>query len=85
MIGEQQMTAREKVIQAIQNLPESQVDRVLAYIDRVMAGDRPIQEQDSQANPCFNETWWNNLSQFSPDFLEVREQPKIPVREDMFE
>ncbi|MEB3829927.1 hypothetical protein [Phormidium sp. CCY1219] len=69
--SEQQMTAREKLIQAIQTLPESQVDRVLAYINQIMADDRRTQEQDSQAKPCFDETWWNNLSQFSSDFLEV--------------
>ncbi|MFP4103290.1 hypothetical protein [Coleofasciculus sp.] len=79
------MTAREKLIQAIQTLPESQVDRVLAYVNQVRAGDRPTQKQDSQETPDFDETWWNNLSHFSSDFLEVREQPQLPVREDMFE
>ncbi len=79
------MTAREQLIQAIQTLPESQVAQVLAYINQVMADDRATQEQDSQEQPCFDETWWHNLSQFSPDFLEVREQPQIPAREDIFE
>ncbi|MFO7032330.1 hypothetical protein B9T07_20920 [Limnospira fusiformis CCALA 023] len=79
------MTAREKLIQAIQTLPESQFERVLAYVNQVRAGDRLTQEQDSQETPCFDETWWNNLSHLSPDFLEVREQPQLPVREDMFE
>jgi hypothetical protein len=82
--GEPEMTARDKLIQAIETLPDYQVERVLAYI-QIMADPRPTQEQNSQEMPCFDETWWNNLSQFSPDFLEVREQPQLPAREDMFE
>lgn len=78
------MTAREKLIQAIETLPDSQVERVLVYI-QMMADPRPTQEQNSQEMPSFDEIWWNNLSQFSPDFLEVREQPQLPAREDMFE
>lgn len=79
------MTAREKLIQAIQTLPESQVDQVLAYINQVRAEEGKTQEPDAQAKPCFDDIWWNNLSQFSTDFLEVREQPQLPVREDVFE
>jgi hypothetical protein len=79
------MTAREKLIQAIQTLPESQVDQVLAYINQVRADEGKTQEQDSQSKPCFDDIWWNNLSEFSPDFLEFREQPQLPEREDIFE
>ncbi|MCT7965479.1 hypothetical protein NG799_03920 [Laspinema sp. D1] len=79
------MTAREKLIQAIQTLPASQVNQVLAYINHIRVEESTTQEQDSQSKPCFDETWWNNLSQFSPDFLEVPEQPQLPTREDIFE
>lgn len=79
------MTGREKLMQAIETLPESQIAQVLAYIHQMMAENIVTKEQDSQVKPCFDETWWNNLSQFSLDFLEVREQLQLPAREDIFE
>lgn len=76
------MTAREKM-QAIETLPESRIAQVLAYIQQVMVENSVTAEQGSQVKPCFDETWWNNLSQFSLDFLEVREQPQLPTRNDI--
>ncbi|MDJ1172143.1 MULTISPECIES: hypothetical protein [Roseofilum] len=78
------MTARERLIQAIQTLPESQIDRVLAYINQVTADDSETQQQLSEPGEYFDDRWWNNLYQFTPDFLEVREQPELPEREDIF-
>ncbi|WP_199249884.1 hypothetical protein [[Phormidium] sp. ETS-05] len=78
------MTAREQLIKAIETLPESQVAEVLAYINQVIADEGKTTEKDSDSQGYFDDNWWNNLSEFTPDFLEVREQPQLPAREDIF-
>lgn len=79
------MTAREQLIKAIETLPESQLAKVLAYINQVIADEGKTPQKDSDSQGYFDNNWWNNLSEFTPDFLEVREQPQLPAREDIFE
>ncbi|MCC5899779.1 MAG: hypothetical protein EA395_03540 [Phormidium sp. GEM2.Bin31] len=79
------MTVREQLIKAIETLPESQVAQVLTYVNQVKADEGKTPEKDSNSQPSFDDNWWNNLSEFTPDFLEVREQPQLPAREDIFE
>ena len=78
------MTAREQLMQAIQTLPESEINRVLAYINKVTADSKPTQPLSPEPETDFDERWWQNLSQFTPDFLDSREQPKLQEREDIF-
>lgn len=54
------MTGREKLMQVIEILPESQIAQVLDYIHQVMAENSIISgEQNSQVKPCFDETCKN--------------------------
>ncbi|TVQ56379.1 MAG: hypothetical protein EA366_09955 [Spirulina sp. DLM2.Bin59] len=71
------MTAREQLIEAVQTLPESQISQVLAYINQILP-------EDHQNQQYFDQSWWDNLQKFTPDFLPVRQQPQLPNREDIF-
>ena len=76
------MTSLEQLIQELETLPEQLIDEVLDYVSLIKNSHFLRSEELRKAS--FDEDWWDNLSRFTPDFLDLREQPELPHREELF-
>ncbi|VXD23672.1 conserved hypothetical protein [Planktothrix serta PCC 8927] len=78
------MTSKDQLIQELENLPDQLIDQVLDYIAFIKHRHFLQLEKQPDLRTSLNEDWWDNLSRFTPDFLDDREQPNLPQREDIF-
>ena len=82
-MGDRQlMTSLEQLIQELETLPEPLIDEVLDYVSFIK--NRHVLQPGELRKASFDEDWWDNLSRFTPDFFEQREQPELPHREELF-
>ncbi len=77
------MTSLEQLIQELETIPESLIDEVLDYVSFIK-NRHFLKKTEGLRKVSFDEDWWDNLSRFTPDFLERREQPEFPHREELF-
>ena len=77
------MTSLEQLIQELETLPEPLIDEVLDYVSFIK-NRHFLKKTERLRKVSFDEDWWDNLSRFTPDFLERREQPELPHREELF-
>lgn len=73
------MTSKERLRLELETLPEELIGEVLDYV-RFVKNRQP----KNLGKASFDEDWWNNLFRFTPDFLEERNQPQLPNREEIF-
>lgn len=66
------MTSKDKLIQELKNLPEQLIDQVLDDIAFIKHRHFLQLEKQSNLRASLDENWWDNLSQFTPDFLDDR-------------
>ncbi len=76
------MTSLEQLIQELETLREALIDEVLNYVSFI--ANRHSLPSEGLQKASFDEDWWDNISRFTPDFLERREQPEFPHREELF-
>jgi len=79
------MTSKDRLTQELKNLPDQLIDQVLDYITFIKYRHFFRLEKQPELRANLDEDWWDNLSQFTPDFLNDREQPELPPREDIFQ
>ncbi len=78
------MSSRKQLIQEIETLPEQFIDEILEHLKFIKSNYLAKQQESLQLRRGFDEVWWNNLSQFTPDFLSDRNQPELSDREELF-
>lgn len=78
------MTSREQLIQELEAIPEQFIDEILEHLNLIKSNYLAKQQESLMSRSGFDEEWWNNLSQFTPDFLNDRNQPELSHREELF-
>lgn len=78
------MTSKEQIIQELETLSEQLIDEVFDYINLIKNRHVSQLKEPLKLKPSFDNEWWDNLSQFTSDFLSDRQQPELPDREDIF-
>jgi uncharacterized protein HemX len=77
------MVTKEEIKREVDNLPNSLLDEVFSYLKNIsLTGKKEISEEENKKRW---EEWWNNLEDFSPDFMNERIQPPLEIRENMFD
>ena len=77
------MITKEDIKREVDTLPENLLDEVYAYLTQVSPNKKVSQSEEERRKSW--EAWWNNLRNFSPDFMEERIQPPIQIRENLFD
>lgn len=77
------MNSKERLIQEIELIPEGLIDEILEYLS-FLKWRNDLTSQSSTPKNKLDENWWKNLANFTPDFLNERQQPELPEREDIF-
>ena len=78
------MTSREQLMQEIETLPEQFIEEILMHLKFIKSNYLAKQEELPKYRRGFDEEWWSSLSQFTPDFLNDRNQPELSDREELF-
>jgi uncharacterized protein HemX len=77
------MITKEEIKKEVDNLPNSLLDEVYSYLKNVSLISK--EELSEEENKKRWEEWWDNLNNFSPDFMNERIQPPLEIRENMFD
>jgi len=78
------MTSREQLMQELEALPEQFIDEILEHLKFIKNSRLSKLGESPKPRAIFDDEWWNNLSQFTPDFLSDRNQPELSYREELF-
>jgi uncharacterized protein HemX len=77
------MITKEKIKNEVDKLPDNLLTEVYNYLKTVARKDQTeVSEEDNKKKW---EEWWDNLKNFSSDFMYERIQPPMQVRENMFD
>lgn len=82
--GLKTMTSKEQLIQELETFSEQFIDEILDYINLRKNQHLSKLDESTKSRGGFDEEWWDNLSQFTPDFLDDRSQPELQHREELF-
>ena len=68
------MVTKEEIKKEVDKLPNNILEEVYAYLKTVTdkKNTKPLTEKEIKDQW---EKWWENLKNFSPDFMEERDQP----------
>jgi uncharacterized protein HemX len=77
------MVTKEEIKREVDMLPENLLDEVYSYLKNVSHKDK--KELSEEENRKKWKEWWDNLKNFSPDFMNERIQPPLETRENMFD
>lgn len=77
------MVTKEEIKREVDRLPENLLDEVYDYLKNV-AGRRRTETSEEEDRKRWDD-WWDNLNNFSPDFMNERVQPPTQIRENMFD
>lgn len=72
------MDNRSHLQQEINILPDQLIDQVLAYIAALKKSHQLERVKQTHSPVTLDDQWWDNLSQFTLDFMEERSQPELP-------
>ncbi len=77
------MVTKEDIKKEVDNLPANLLDEVYSYLKNVsLISKKELSEEENKKRW---EEWWDNLKNFSPDFMNERIQPPLEIRENMFD
>ncbi len=77
------MTTKEQLLEELETLPEELISEALDYICFIK-NRYSLKLEAIRAIAKLDSDWWENLNNFTPDFLDERSQPNLPNREDIF-
>jgi hypothetical protein len=77
------MVTKEEIKREVDKLPDSLLKEVYDYLKNV--AEKKQTELTEEENKKRWEEWWENLKNFSPDFMNERDQPPTQIRENMFD
>lgn len=77
------MVTKDQIKKAVDNLPNNLLNEVYSYLRTISANNKKeLSEEESRKKW---DTWWENLKNFTPDFMNERIQPPLETREKMFD
>jgi len=77
------MVTKEEIKKEVDNLPNNLLEEVYVYLKEVT--EKSKEQASGKEIEQKWERWWENLKNFSPDFMNERNQPKSQARENLFE